>query len=74
MVFSYREKDTLIEATGLRLYFVLDAQEKPMESELWQNAMLDHIYKKVNFHSQIRKVKFLSEKSEKSIFSQIFQP
>ena len=50
MVFSYREKDTLIEATGLRLYFVLDAQEKPMESELWQNAMLDHIYKKVNFH------------------------
>ena len=59
MVFSYREKDTLIEATGLRLYFVLDAQEKPMESELWQNAMLDHIYKKVNFHT-----------FEKSVFCQ----
>ena len=41
------DKDILKEATSLRLAFVLDAKDKPVQSDLWQRAVLDHISKKV---------------------------
>lgn len=44
------EGDIVVDATSLRLYFVLDPLRKPKQSDLWQASVLEHILKKVISH------------------------